>query len=179
MNLSLRSFLWVHKGRIAISPSLTDSRAAPHRLLRAAANPRTVSRRFEALWHCSSQCSRDLALTNGSLVLWSLIRSFCLIPVLADPKKLVQALETLRTLKSFPSADAVNTTTGPQLPKYVSAAFGSLDLPWKTRTPPKRLRRHLLPQVQTQKPDRRYLSRPNPRPQTPRSKRIPLGRAIL
>jgi hypothetical protein len=25
----------------------------------------------------------------------------------------------------------VNTTTGPQLPKYVSAAFGSLDLPWK------------------------------------------------
>ena len=54
-----------------------------------------------------------------------------LIPVLADPKKLVQALDTLRSLKSFPSAGAVNTTTGPQLPKYVSAAFGSLDLPWK------------------------------------------------
>jgi telomere resolvase len=53
------------------------------------------------------------------------------IPVLGDPKKLVQALETLRSLKSFPSPKAVNTTTGPQLPKYVSAAFGSLDLPWK------------------------------------------------
>jgi hypothetical protein len=53
------------------------------------------------------------------------------IPVLGDPKKLVQALDTLRSLKSFPSPGAVNTTTGPQLPKYVSAAFGSLDLPWK------------------------------------------------
>jgi hypothetical protein len=31
----------------------------------------------------------------------------------------------------FPSADAVNTTKSPQLPKYVSAAFGSLDQPWK------------------------------------------------
>jgi Telomere resolvase len=28
-------------------------------------------------------------------------------------------------------ADAVNTTTSPQLPKYVSAAFGSFDQPWK------------------------------------------------
>ena len=45
--------------------------------------------------------------------------------------KLVQALNRLRSLKSFPSPKAVNTTTGPQLPKYVSAAFGSLDLPWK------------------------------------------------
>jgi hypothetical protein len=54
-----------------------------------------------------------------------------LIPVLGDPKKLVQALDQLRSLKSFPSPEAVNTTTGPQLPKYVSAAFGSLDLPWK------------------------------------------------
>jgi Telomere resolvase len=54
-----------------------------------------------------------------------------LIPVLADPKKLVHALDILRSLKSFPSPDAVNTTTGPQLPKYVSAAFGSLELPWK------------------------------------------------
>ena len=53
------------------------------------------------------------------------------IPVLADPKKLIQALDQLRSLKSFPSPEAVNTTTGPQLPKYVSAAFGSLDLPWK------------------------------------------------
>jgi hypothetical protein len=54
-----------------------------------------------------------------------------LIPVLAEPKKLVQALDRLRSLKSFPSPKAVNTTTGPQLPKYVSAAFGSLDTPWK------------------------------------------------
>jgi hypothetical protein len=54
-----------------------------------------------------------------------------LIPVLADPRKLVRALDTLRSLKSFPSPKAVNTTTGPQLPKYVSAAFGSLNLPWK------------------------------------------------
>jgi Telomere resolvase len=53
------------------------------------------------------------------------------IPVLADPKKLVQVLDSLRTIKSFPSTKAVNTTTGPQLPKYVSAPFGSLDLPWK------------------------------------------------
>jgi Telomere resolvase len=54
-----------------------------------------------------------------------------LIPVLADPKKIIQALDLdrLRSLKSFPSPDAVNTTTGPQLPKYVSAAFGSLDYP--------------------------------------------------
>ena len=36
-----------------------------------------------------------------------------LIPVLVDPKKLVRALDTLRTLKSFPSPEAVNTTTGP------------------------------------------------------------------
>jgi Telomere resolvase len=36
-----------------------------------------------------------------------------LIPVLADPKKLVHALDILRSLKSFPSPDAVNTTTGP------------------------------------------------------------------
>jgi Telomere resolvase len=54
-----------------------------------------------------------------------------LIPVLGDPKKIIQALDTLRDLKSFPSPAAVNTTTGPQLPKYVSAAFGSLDRPWK------------------------------------------------
>ena len=53
------------------------------------------------------------------------------IPVLADPKKIIQALDRLRALKTFASADAVNTTTGPQLPKYISAAFGSLDKPWK------------------------------------------------
>src|SRR4029077_2328053 len=49
----------------------------------------------------------------------------------ADPKKIIQALAPLRDLKSFPSPDAVNTTTGPQLPKYVSNAFRSLDQPWK------------------------------------------------
>jgi Telomere resolvase len=53
------------------------------------------------------------------------------IPVLADPKKIIQALDRLRDLKTFKSADAVNTTTGPQLPKYISHAFGSLDKPWK------------------------------------------------
>jgi hypothetical protein len=37
----------------------------------------------------------------------------------------------------------------PLLPKYVSAAFGSLDLPWKPGHLRKRLRRHLLPHVQT------------------------------
>jgi hypothetical protein len=39
-----------------------------------------------------------------------------LIPVLADPKKLVQALDPLRDLKSFPSSPAVNTTTGRSSP---------------------------------------------------------------
>jgi hypothetical protein len=47
-------------------------------------------------------------------------------------------------------------------PKYVSAAFGSLDLPWKLGPPPLRLRRHLLPHVQTPKHHRRYLPRPDP-----------------
>jgi hypothetical protein len=51
-----------------------------------------------------------------------------LIPVRGDPKKIIQALDTLWSLKSFPSPAAVKTTTGPQLPKDVSAAFGSLDL---------------------------------------------------
>src|SRR5260370_23204013 len=53
------------------------------------------------------------------------------IPVLAEPKLIIRAPERLRSLKSFPSADAVNTTTSPQLPNYVSAAFGSLDQPCK------------------------------------------------
>jgi Telomere resolvase len=39
-----------------------------------------------------------------------------LIPVPADPKKLVQALDTLRAVKSFPSTKAVNTTTGRNSP---------------------------------------------------------------
>jgi Telomere resolvase len=53
------------------------------------------------------------------------------IPVLAEPKKIIAELAKLRSLKSFASPDAVNTATSPQLPKYVSAAFGSLALPWK------------------------------------------------
>jgi hypothetical protein len=48
----------------------------------------------------------------------------------ANAKRVIPAGST-RSLKSFPSPEAVNTTTGPQLPKYVSAALGSLDLPWK------------------------------------------------
>jgi HD superfamily phosphodiesterase len=36
-----------------------------------------------------------------------------LIPVLAEPKKLVQALDTLRTIKSFPSPKAVNKNFSP------------------------------------------------------------------
>src|SRR4029077_5905635 len=51
------------------------------------------------------------------------------IPVLAEPKKIIAELAKLQALKSFASPDAVNTTTSPQLPKYVSAAFGSLALP--------------------------------------------------
>jgi hypothetical protein len=40
-----------------------------------------------------------------------------LIPILADPKKLIQALDRLRSLKSFPFAKTVNTTTGPRAPQ--------------------------------------------------------------
>ena len=47
------------------------------------------------------------------------------------PKKIIAELAKLRSLKSFASPDAVNTATSPQLPKYVSAAFGCLALPWK------------------------------------------------
>jgi hypothetical protein len=46
-------------------------------------------------------------------------------------KRIIVELAKLRALKTFASPDAVNTTTSPQLPKYVSAAFGSLALPWK------------------------------------------------
>jgi Telomere resolvase len=53
------------------------------------------------------------------------------ISVLADPKKLIQALDRLRDLKSFPSTDAVNTTTGPPAPKYVSAASAPSNYPGK------------------------------------------------
>jgi hypothetical protein len=67
-----------------------------------------------------------------------------LIPVLGDPKKIIQALDILRDLKSFPSPAAVNTTTGPQ----PQIRFRRLRLPrttLETRPPPQRLRRHLLP----------------------------------
>jgi hypothetical protein len=53
------------------------------------------------------------------------------IPVLAEPHRVIRALENLRAIKTFPSADAVNTTIGPQLPKYISHAFSSQDQPWK------------------------------------------------
>ena len=53
------------------------------------------------------------------------------IPVLAEPKLITRALDQLRYLKTFDSPNAVNTTTGPQLPKYISHAFDSLDKPWK------------------------------------------------
>ena len=39
--------------------------------------------------------------------------SFDPYPVLADPKKIIRALAQLQDLKSFSSADAVNTTIGP------------------------------------------------------------------
>jgi DDE superfamily endonuclease/telomere resolvase len=53
------------------------------------------------------------------------------IPVLADPRNLSRPSTLSGTSKASPSPKAVNTTTGPQLPKYVSAAFGSLERPWK------------------------------------------------
>ena len=55
-----------------------------------------------------------------------------LIPVLADPRKLVQALDRLRSLKSFPSTKAVNTTTRPTTPQV---RFRSLRLPRPTLWP--------------------------------------------
>jgi hypothetical protein len=64
------------------------------------------------------------------------------IPVLADPKLIISQLANLRSLKPFSSLDAVNTTTSPQLVKYVLANFGSVDQPWKPGY--LRLRRHLL-----------------------------------
>jgi hypothetical protein len=45
---------------------------------------------------------------------------------LADPKKIIRALAQLRALKTFDSLDAVNTTTGPQFPKYISHAFANV-----------------------------------------------------
>ena len=42
------------------------------------------------------------------------------IPVLADPKKIIRAIDGLRSLKSYPSADAVNTTIGPRLLMNIS-----------------------------------------------------------
>jgi hypothetical protein len=40
------------------------------------------------------------------------------IPVLADPKIIIRALDGRRSLKSFPFPDAVYTTTGPGLPLF-------------------------------------------------------------
>jgi len=54
--------------------------------------------------------------------------------------------------------EAVNTTTSPHLPGYVSAAFGSLE----TGLLAKRLRSHLLPPLQAQKHDRRHLLSSDP-----------------
>jgi hypothetical protein len=48
-----------------------------------------------------------------------------------EAEKIIRALAQLQDFKIFHSADAVNTTTGPQLPKYVSHTFGSLDQRWK------------------------------------------------
>jgi hypothetical protein len=58
-----------------------------------------------------------------------------LIPVLADPKKLVQALDTLRESKEFPFPRSRQHHHRPSTPKYVSAAFGSLERPWKPKRP--------------------------------------------
>ena len=63
------------------------------------------------------------------------------IPVLAEPKKIIAELAKLRSLKSFASPDAVNTATSPQLPKYVSAAFGSPRPSLETRPPAKQFDR--------------------------------------
>lgn len=54
-----------------------------------------------------------------------------LIPVLADPKRIIDQLAALRSLKPFPTLHAVHITTSPQLTKYVLASFGSPELPWK------------------------------------------------
>lgn len=53
------------------------------------------------------------------------------MPVLAEPKKIIQDLDRLRALKSFPSPDAVNTTTGPQSLSTFRLPSASLALPWK------------------------------------------------
>jgi len=68
---------------------------------------------------------------DSARIVFAAILPASLIPVLAEPRLIIRALENLRAMKTFMSADAVNTTTGPQLPKYISHAFGSLDQPWK------------------------------------------------
>ena len=100
---------------------------------------------------------------DSARIVFAAILPASLIPVLAEPRLIIRALENLRAMKTFMSADAVNTTTGPQLPKYISAAFGSLDKPWK----PGYSARPTEPSAATssnQKPDRRHLPGPDPRP---------------
>ena len=67
-------------------------------------------------------------------------------------------------------------------PPTPQVRFRRLRLPritMETRPLAQRLRRHLLPQVQTPKHHRRYLPRPNPRSQTTRSQCQLVGRAEL
>jgi hypothetical protein len=56
--------------------------------------------------------------------------SFCLGSILVSGSKTEAFLSGFCEHK-IALVGSANTTTGPQLPKYVSAAFGSLDLPWK------------------------------------------------
>ena len=69
------------------------------------------------------------------------------IPVLADPKKIIGALDQLRALKTFASADAVNTTTGPGVAQVHFRRFRLPGQTLETGLPPQRLRSYLLPQV--------------------------------
>src|SRR5262249_52955099 len=69
------------------------------------------------------------------------------IPVLADPKKIIQALDRLRDLKTFASADAVNTTTGPGVAQVHFRRFRLSGQTLETGLSAQRLRNNLLPQV--------------------------------
>ena len=69
------------------------------------------------------------------------------IPILADPKKIIGALDQLRALKTFASANAVNTTTGPGVAQVHFRRFRLSGQTLETRLPPQCLRSYLLPQV--------------------------------